>query len=143
MPTTTDLSHLIAPGLLRDLRGLPFHEDGPLVRWLMAGAELHPDADTHVAVHRVDALPQASRAYCEPHEHVVPEINLILPAPELVYEIVLGDERYDVAGPASVFIPPGVPHSANAKAGTGFFVAILLGINDYADAFAAPAAPAA
>lgn len=130
-------SHLISPGLLGDLKDLLFHDEGPLTRWLMSGAELHPDAGTHVAVHRVSGLQRESRAYCEVHEHTVPELNLILPITNLTYEIVLGDERYDVDGPASVFIPAGLPHSANVKAGSGFFVAIALGVQDYAASFAA------
>jgi hypothetical protein len=71
-------AHLIAPGVPSDLRDLPFHDDGPLTRWLMSGAQLHRDSQTHVA---------------------------------------------------------GTPHSANVKAGTGFFVAIVFGVQDYAAAF--------
>ena len=43
--------------------------------------------------------------------------------------------RYEVRGPASVFIPAGLPHSANVRAGTGFFVAIVLGVQEYDTAF--------
>jgi hypothetical protein len=132
-------SHLIAPGVPSDLRDLPFHDDGPLTRWLMSGAELHRESQTHVAVHFMSDVQRLSRAYCDVHEHTVPELNLILPVTELTYEIVLGDERYDVSGPSSVYIPAGTPHSANVKAGTGFFVASVFGVQDYAAAFA-PAA---
>jgi hypothetical protein len=113
-------SHLISPGLLSDL-------GDPVTRWLMSGAEIHPEAHTHVAVHRVSGLDRERRASCTPHEHAFPELNLILPITGLIYEIILGDERYDVEGPASIFIPAGLPHSANVKAGTGFFVEIVLG----------------
>ena len=128
---------LIAPGVTRGLGDLPFHADGPLVRWLMAGADVLPEARTHVAVHRFDAVPAARRDYCEPHVHTVPELNLVLPVDALRVEIVLGEERHDVEGPASIFIPPGLAHSANVLRGTGFFVAILLGVGAYEDAFAA------
>ena len=58
-----------------------------------------------------------------------------LPITDLIYDIVLGDARYEVHGPASVFIPAGLPHSANVRAGTGFFVAIVLGVQEYDTAF--------
>jgi hypothetical protein len=132
----TALGHLIAPGLRQDLSALPFHDDGPLVRWLMAGGALHPEARTHVAVHHVDGARPERRDYCDVHEHSVAELNLVLPATALRFDIVLGDEHHEVGGPASVFIPPGVRHSANVIEGSGFFVAILLGVGDYADAFA-------
>lgn len=138
-PAGRRYSELISPGALRGLQDIPFHDDGPLTRWLMAGAEIHPGSQTHVAVHRVEAVPAAPRVYCDVHEHTVPELNLILPTTQLTYEIVLGEERYEVQGPASIFIPAGLRHSANVRSGSGFFVAIVLGVQDYSAAFA-PAA---
>lgn len=120
-------SHLISPGLLCDPKDIPLPDEGPLTRWLMSGTEIHPESRTHVAVHRVSGLQRESRSYCDVHEHAVAELNLILPITGLTYEIVLGDERYDVEGPASIFIPARLPHSANVKAGSGFFVEIVLG----------------
>lgn len=128
-------AHLISPGVLSGLEDIPFHDEGPLVRLLMSGAAIHPEAGTHIAVHRVDAVQEASRRYCDVHEHVVAELNLILPVTELTYDIVLGDERYEVDGPASIFIPAGLRHAANVRAGSGFFVAIVLGVQDYSAAF--------
>ena len=133
-PTAT--ADLISPGLLRDLDTIPHHHAGPLIRWLMAGAEIHPEAGAHVAVHRLDAVGEADRDYCDVHAHTTPELNLVLPLGELRYDIVLGDETHAVTGPASVLIPAGMPHSANVRAGSGYFVAILLGIDDYASALA-------
>jgi hypothetical protein len=37
----------------------------------------------------------------------------------LTVEIVLDDEQYEVAAPASVFIPKGLRHSANCLRGSG------------------------
>ena len=129
---------LISPGLVSGLGTIPFHGEGPLVRRLMAGADVHPQAGTHVAVHRVDAVADETRTYCDVHEHTVGELNLILPDPgtRLIYDIVLGDELHRVEGPASIFIPKDLPHSANVREGSGFFVAIVLGVGDYARSFA-------
>jgi hypothetical protein len=126
-----DHSHLIAPGL-----PLPADvgDDMPLLSWLLAGVGVHPESGAQVAVHRVGGAARESRAYNDVHQHAVAELNLILPITKLTYEIVLGDRHYDVDGPASVFVPPGLPHSANVKAGTGFLVEILLGGEDYSGA---------
>ena len=55
-------------------------------------------------------------------QHSFPELILVLPAGQLVCEVVLGDEAYVVDGPASVFVPSGLAHAVNAKAGAGFYV---------------------
>lgn len=128
-------AHLISPGIVSGLEEIPYHDEGPLTRWLLSGADIHPEAGTHVAVHRIDAVADADRDYCDVHEHSVPELNLILPITDLVYDITLGAETYEVHGPASLFIPPRLAHSANVRAGTGFFVAIVLGVQDYEAAF--------
>ena len=128
-------AHLISPGIASGLGEIPYHDEGPLTRWLLSDADVHPAARTHVAVHRVNAVLDADRDYCDVHEHTVPELNLFLPVTDLVYDITLGEETYEVYGPASVFIPPGLAHSANVRSGTGFFVAIVLGVRDYDAAF--------
>lgn len=124
------MEHLIQSAQERPLESVPWHGAGPLIRWLMAGADVHPGGDTHIAVHRVSATEQA-RAYCDVHVHRSPEFNLLLPITELTYDVTLGDEHFVVEAPASIHIPAGTPHSANVRSGTGFFVAIVLGIQDY------------
>jgi hypothetical protein len=93
-------------------------------RWLMAGPNLHPQAGARVTVDRVDGPQRERHGSREVHQHA--ELHLILPVAQLTYEIVLGDERYEVDGPASVYVPAGLPHSARAMAGDGFLVAIAL-----------------
>jgi hypothetical protein len=56
------------------------------------------------------------------HEHDVPEVIVVLPTTTLTCEVVLGDERYDVEGPARIVVPAGLPHSVNVKAGSGFVI---------------------
>jgi hypothetical protein len=89
-------------------RGLPRGLDDVTVRALDAGARLRWDR-------------------AERHEHDVPELNVILPVTALTCEIVLGDERYDVEGAASLVVPSGLPHSIDVKAGTGFLLSVALG----------------
>jgi hypothetical protein len=97
----------------------------------MCGQELHPQANLHVAVHAIQAVsPALDRQYCEPHVHNCPELNLLVSFERLVFRITLGEEVYLCHAPASIFIPPGVAHSANVVEGTGFFI-VVLGSGDY------------
>jgi mannose-6-phosphate isomerase-like protein (cupin superfamily) len=100
-PGRNEHAHLIS-------RGLPPDLDGATVRALDAAARLRWDR-------------------AERHEHNVPELNVILPGSALTCEIVLGDERYDVEGAASLVVPAGLPHSIEAKGGSGFLVSVALG----------------
>ena len=78
-----------------------------------------------VASVTIRGLVPGVRKYCEPHRHDVDEINILLSQGHLLYDIRLGDERYEVEAPASVYIPAGLVHSANVIEGSGFFVAVI------------------
>jgi hypothetical protein len=97
----TEHAHRISTGLPRDVDG--------------------------VAVRAVDGAARGRWDRDAVHEHGVAELNLIVPVTTLRCEIVLGDERYTIDGPASIVVPPGLAHSVNVKAGTGFFVTVALG----------------
>ena len=61
------------------------------------------------------------------HKHNADEINLIISDNDkLKYEIQLGDEKYRVTSPTTVFIPKGVQHKAKLISGKGIFVCIIL-----------------
>jgi len=47
----------------------------------------------------------------------------------LTYEIELGDEKYKVSSPSTVFIPKGLKHKAGVISGKGIFVCIILSSN--------------
>jgi hypothetical protein len=82
-------------------------------------------------VHEIRDIPNQHRSYCEPHRHSCAELNLLISFDQLVFRVTLGGEVYVLTSPASILVPPNLPHSANVVEGTGFFVAIL-GVNDYA-----------
>jgi hypothetical protein len=79
-----------------------------------------------VSVRALDASTRRRWDRAERHEHDVPELNVILPVTALTCEIVLGDERYDVEGSTSLVVPPGLPHSIEVKAGSGFLLSVAL-----------------
>lgn len=119
--------NLISPGVVRDLQEVPFHGNGmaPLKRRVLIGDGVQPQADTRVIAHELYEVTSGVRNYCEPHRHDVDEINILLSQGHLLYDIRLGDERYEVEAPSSIYIPAGLVHSANVIEGSGFFVAVI------------------
>jgi len=91
----------------------------------MLDKSIIPESNTHVAVHFVDASEKMPE-YSQLHQHDHDEINLILSESKLTYQIQLGDETYKVSSNSSIFIPHGLPHSAQAISGKGIFVCIIL-----------------
>jgi len=121
------------------------HEESPLssviahrdvdciTRYFAAGAFMH------LATHRISDAEPAHREYTDLHVHAEPELNVIIPDESgLVYRIGLGDEEFVITRNSSVWIPPGVPHSANVISGSGHFVALR--INSNLDALRSPPA---
>lgn len=117
--------HLIKKGKKEPLYKIPFHKRAPILRLSMLNSSIIPKSDTHIAVHFVDATKKLL-PYSEPHRHNKDEINLILSERStLKYKIQLGDEKYTVSSPCTVFIPKGLKHSAYAVSGRGIFVCII------------------
>ena len=116
----------IVPGRPEPLDGVPFHEAGPLRRWLLASDELAPGAGVFIALHEFSDVPPAERVYCRPHRHDHDEINVFHTTSRLEVEVLLGEEKVVVEAPATVLIPAGTPHAANVRSGSGVMVAILL-----------------
>jgi hypothetical protein len=117
---------VITQGQLEPLSKVPFHEDGPLTRWLMASREIDPSLDVFIALHQFDDVSSASRHYCHEHVHDCDELNILHSTSHLEIEMRLDDETFIVTAPASVVIPAGVVHSANVRSGQGILVAVLL-----------------
>jgi hypothetical protein len=104
----------------------PMADDGPSEHAHLIAAGLPREADG-VDVREVEGTARGRWDRSPIHEHDVAELNLVVPITTLRCEVVLGDERYDVEGPASIVVPAGLPHSLNVTAGRGFFVSVMLG----------------
>lgn len=116
----------IKKGIIEGLEKIPFHGKAPVKRLSMLSKKLIPESNTHIAVHFIDSAKNLTR-YSELHKHDHNEINLILSQGyKITYEIQLNDEIYRVTSPATVFIPKGVKHRAQAMSGRGIFVCIIL-----------------
>lgn len=120
----------ITHGTAESLSKVPFHSNAPIKRVSMLGKKSIPQANTHLAVHFVDAKNKKIGEYSKLHSHSADEINLILSENgKLVYEVQLDDELYKVSSPATIYIPKGVPHRAKVLSGKGLFVCLILSKN--------------
>lgn len=121
---------VVVQGRLEALSEVPFHDSGPLTRWLLASRGLHPEMGFHVAVHEFSAVEPARRSYCQSHVHPYDELNVFHSSTGLRVRVELDEESLLVEAPATILIPAGVRHAANVESGSGILVAILFG-GDY------------
>jgi mannose-6-phosphate isomerase-like protein (cupin superfamily) len=132
MPSSTMKRYkkYISKGVNEPLSKIPFHSKAPIKRLSMLGKKKIPQANTHLAVHFVDAKNKKIDEYSKLHKHTADEINLILSENgKLVYEVQLDDEIYKVTSPVTVFIPKGIKHRAMVLSGKGVFVCLILSKN--------------
>jgi len=115
-------THVKAP-----LSSVAFHHDTPCItRWIP------DDFPMHMAVHNVSVRRGSDvPAYVEPHTHEVIEVNILIPgSTDFEFEITLGDEVHRLRAASSIWIPPGVVHSARAVAGRGHLVFFQIPADD-------------
>jgi mannose-6-phosphate isomerase-like protein (cupin superfamily) len=125
MMTIDDYKKLITQGVVIPLQNLKFHEQAPLNRLLMSGLGAEANYDMHIAIHEIkDELPFQLRDYSKKHSHNCKEYNIIL-GENLTFQITLDSEIFEVSAPATIYIPAGIVHSANALKGKGYFIAIV------------------
>ncbi len=86
------------------------------------------DFPMHIAIHKVSVRKGVDGVhYSTLHSHPdQDEVNVLISDQSLSYDINLGDEIHEVAAPASIWIPAGLPHSANAVSGEGYFICIRI-----------------
>ena len=82
-------------------------------------------AETDLVVHvtEIKRVPPDFKPYVQLHQHEVSSFYGLVG--DLTVEVQLGDEKREVTGPASIFIPPGLKHSIRPLRGKGHMVIIL------------------
>ena len=95
---------------------------GPL--HLFLNKEMVEGADLNVFVHYMDIKPGEAPDYVPVHTHDVSQAY-VFPTEGLKFEVILGDEKYTVDSPATVFIPAGLKHNLKMLEGKGIEVCIL------------------
>jgi len=84
---------------------------------------LIPESDLVVHVSEVKRVPPDFKPYVAPHKHEVSSFYGLIG--DLAVEVILDEEKHEVRGPASIFIPPGVMHSIRPLSGKGYMIIIL------------------
>lgn len=124
-------AYVVVP-LSQGLDTVPAHHNVQgLSRTLMLSSLLDARAMVHIAIHRVTrAVGEAVSAghqYADLDVHPFEEINLIWSETgELTYRYELDGKVLRVTSPATVVIPAGVSHKAEAVSGEGLFICMLL-----------------
>jgi len=82
-----------------------------------------PDADMVIHVAEYRNLQKPVDTYVDPHKHAFSSFYGVIG--DLTIEVTLEGDRYEVSGPGSVFIPPGMMHSIRALKGDGHVLIVL------------------
>lgn len=123
---------LILHPVEQPLSAVPKHHDiEGLTRWLLLGKGIDERSPLHVALHVIsDDVAKATSGgahYADLDVHDYDEVNVLWSSNgSLRYRFELDGEVSEIAAPASIVIPAGVRHRAEAIAGSGFFLCILL-----------------
>jgi hypothetical protein len=123
---TASRQPIVLRGRVEPLERVPFHHEGPLTRWIMANAAMHPGLNCYIAVHEFSNVAPAHRDYCEVHVHDFDEINVFHSTSHLRVSVTLGHESIEIEAPATIVVPAGTPHAANVIEGSGQMIAILM-----------------
>ena len=100
-----------------------FQEEREVVPMNYLDDSLVPGADLVVHVSEVKRVPPDFKPYVAPHRHEVSSFYGLVG--DLTVEVLLDDEKREVTGPASIFIPPGLKHSIRPLRGKGHMIIIL------------------
>ncbi|MFC1940846.1 hypothetical protein ACFLWL_00305 [Chloroflexota bacterium] len=85
-------------------------------------SSLVPEADMAFTLRHVERVPPGFKSDDEPHKHDVSQLYAIIG--KLNVAVILDGGRYEVNGPAAVFIPAGIAHTAHPLSGSGYLAVV-------------------
>lgn len=105
---------------------LKHHRHGPGDRYVMLDNRVVPGANQYCIVRHIPKMDDFGPGHVDCHRHNVDSLFLFIGFGRgltgLTAEVVLGEEKFIVNSPCSVFIPSGVRHSYRAVAGEGLYL---------------------
>ena len=106
---------------------VPYHDISRAMRelgpsYVYMNNSLVPEADMQFGVREVKQIPPDYKPHLEPHRHEVSEVYAVMG--NLTIELTLDDERHELSGPASAFIPAGMMHTWRPLRGSGYLLVI-------------------
>jgi 2-isopropylmalate synthase len=106
------------------------YDNAPGQRWVFLDRKKLPEASLYTIVRTVHNLAEGNESYIDPHTHTCDSEFLFIgdnaDLTGLTAHVWLGEERFVVESPASVFIPKNVMHNVQLIKGSGKFVNIVL-----------------
>lgn len=95
-------------------------------RFVLLSAAASTVAGVYVTTRHFEDAGDAAGVAAQPHSHAAMQLFLVLGRPgALRVRAMVGDDETDVSSPASVCVPPGVPHRVTVLGGTGQLVSVL------------------
>lgn len=115
---------------IRGASELLYHKEGQGTRYVFLDKSVVPDSNVYVIVRKVTNVQEDKKSHVDLHAHNCDSAFLFIGSSNdlsgLVCEINLGDEKYKIESPASVFIPRGLQHSYRFISGSGHYVNLVL-----------------
>lgn len=124
-----DYSKLILKVKAKSASELTKHKHGPGERFVFSDHENNPDGKVYTIVRVVENVDNPEQ-HIEDHEHPVDSLWLFEgDKPDLTglkVEVKLGDKKFTLDSPASVYIPAGITHNYRFIRGSGRYTNIVL-----------------
>lgn len=112
---------------------LPQHDMNWILKELGPGyncidSSLLDEAHIHIGLQEIRQVPPDCKPLANPHMHDAAEYYLVLG--DLTVEVLLGEQKHEVSGPATIFVPAGMRHTIRPLRGKGYIV-IVMGSEQY------------
>jgi len=125
----TDYSKLILDVKVKSASELTKHKNGPGKRYVFSDHENNPNGNVYTIVRVVENVDNPEQ-HIDDHEHPVDSLWLFEgDKPDLTglqVEVKLGNSKFVLDSPASVYIPSGVMHNYRFIKGSGRYTNIVL-----------------
>jgi 2-isopropylmalate synthase len=109
---------------------LKHHRHGPGDRYVMIDERFVNDCRMYCIIRKIYGVTENMPGHVDVHRHHVDSLFIFLSCSGsldgLTVEVILGDEKFKIESPASVFIPSGVRHSYRVISGEGLFINTVL-----------------
>ncbi len=127
-------ARLIGNPFIKSSTELTGHQEGQGIRYVFLDKRVIPDSTIYSIVRKVVDVHEDSKSHVDMHKHNCDSAFLFIGNRKnlrgLVCEVSLGNEKYLIESPTSVFIPKGLNHSYRLVRGSGYYINIVLS-SDY------------
>jgi len=123
-------AHLIGNPFIKTAEELIAHKEGQGTRYVFLDKRIVPDSSFYTIVRKVTNVQEDKKSHVGMHSHNCDSAFLFIGDNKnlkgLICEVCLGNEKYMIESPTSVFIPRGLQHSYRFIKGSGYYVNIVL-----------------